>query len=66
MNYVGEFIFQRFVLDVLFWKLISNIKLRFPTVYLQFIALLPPAVLSASMHLKTLYTTDGANIFYDF
>jgi len=56
---------QRFVLDI-FFKLISNNKLRFPNVCLQFIALLQPAVLWASLHLQTSYTTDGANVCNDF
>jgi len=44
------------------WKLISNNKLRFPNIYLQFIEILQVAVISARLHLKIFYTTDGANI----
>jgi hypothetical protein len=33
-------------------------KLRFPNVYLQFIALLKPAILSGSLILKASYTTE--------
>jgi ABC-type branched-subunit amino acid transport system permease subunit len=49
----------------LFGKLISNNKVRFSSVYLQFIALLQPTVLSASLNPKMSYTTDGANISID-
>jgi len=43
-----------------FGKLISNNKLRFSKAYLH------PAVLSANLHLKMAYTTDGANVCTDF
>jgi len=46
-------------------KLISNNKLRFPNVYLQFIAILQAADLSAILHVKTFNRTDRANISND-
>jgi len=49
-----------FCFGYLFGELISNNKLLFPKVYLQFFALLQLAVLSAVLHVKTSYTTDGA------
>jgi hypothetical protein len=55
-----------FCVGCLFGKLISNNKLRISKVYLQFIALLQPAVLSASLHLKPSCKTDGANVCNDF
>jgi len=55
-----------FCVVCLFGKLISNNKLLFPNEYLLFIALLKPAVLSAILHVKTTYTTDGATISNDF
>jgi len=55
-----------FCVGCLFGKLISNNKLLFPNLYLQFIALLQPAVLSAILSVKTSYTTDGATICKNF
>jgi hypothetical protein len=42
-----------FCFGCLFGILTSNNKLRFPNLYLQFIALLQPTVLSGSLHVKT-------------
>jgi hypothetical protein len=54
MNYVHLRIFvTALCVGCLFGKLFSNNKLRFPNVYLQFIALLQPAVLSAILHVET-------------
>jgi len=39
-----------FCVVCLFGKLISNNKLLFPNIYMQFIALLQPAVLSEKLH----------------
>jgi len=55
-----------FCVGCLFGKFISNNKLLFLNVYLQFIAVLKPAVLSAILHVKTSYMTDGATICNDF
>jgi len=42
-----------FCVGSLFGKLISNNTLIFPNIYLQFVALLQQAVLSAKLHVKT-------------
>jgi len=55
-----------FCFGYLFGKLISHNKLLFPKVYLQFIALLQRAVLSAVLHVKTSYTTDGVSFVMTF
>ena len=60
-NFIVEFCVGR-----IFWKINFQNKLRFSNVYLQFIARLKPTVLSANLHIKTSYTTDGANISKNF
>jgi hypothetical protein len=61
-----KIVIAAFCFGYIFFKLISNNKLRYPNVCLQVIALLQPAVLWASLHLQTSYTTDGANVCNDF
>jgi len=55
-----------FCFGYLFGKLISSNKLLFPNVYFQFITFSQLAVLSAILHVKTSYTTDGATICNDY